>query len=228
MAELKKFLFDNFVVGGCDTKLPEPLPDIVDEQGNEVEDFVIPPTEEIQPIEPSEPMFKQEEVDKMVADASQDAYERGYKSAQADIAAEANNLMNEISQKLTVLLANSVEKEKIREQETVGVIKQALHTLVPNLLEENAIALVDKFLQDNFNNFKYNEKLSFYINPDIISYIQDSIVKLANSNDFEGKISIHKDSSLERCACRIEWENGGVEYSPNTQLEQIGQMLDKQ
>ena len=95
-------------------------------------------------------------------------------------------------------------------------------------MEENAVALVDKFLQDNFNNFKYNEKLSFYINPDIISYIQDSIVKLANSNDFEGKISIHKDSSLERCACRVEWENGGVEYSPDKQLEQIGQMLDKQ
>lgn len=226
MAELKKFLFDNFVVGGCDTKLPEPLPDIVDETGEDIEDFASFSISQV--IEPEEPMFKQAEVDVKVMEASQDGYEKGYKKAQEDIATEANVLMNDISQKLTVLLANSAERERVREQETVHVIKQALNVLVPNLLEENAVALVDKFLQDNFNNFKYNEKLSFYINPDIISYIQDSIVKLANSNDFEGKISIHKDSSLERCACRIAWENGGVEYSPDKQLEQIGQMLDKQ
>ena len=70
--------------------------------------------------------------------------------------------------------------------------------------------------------------MSFYINPDIISYVQESIIKLANSNDFEGKIAIHKDSVLERCSCRVEWDNGGVEYTPCQQLEQVEQMLDKQ
>lgn len=228
MAELKKFLFDNFIVGGCDTKLPEPLPDIVPEEPAEVEEpevFTEQPEPEPEPVEPS---FSQEEVDAKTAAAEREGYERGLQSARNEIAAEANVLLNDISQKLTVLLAQSEAREKEREKEAVQTVRQALMTLVPTLLEENAAVLVDKFLQDNFNNFKHNEKLSFYINPDIISYVQDSIVKLANSNDFEGKISIHKDGGLERCACRVEWDNGGVEYAPGEQLSQIGQMLDRQ
>lgn len=226
MAELKKFLFDNFVIGGCDTKLPEPLPDIVEE-----EPAAPVPEPEPQPLaapEPAAPTFSQEEVDAKVTAAAQDGYEKGYNSARQDIAAEANTLLADISQKLTVLLAQADESDKTREHEAVQILKQALTTLVPSLLEENAAALVDKFLQDNFNNFKHNEKLSFYINPDIISYVQESIIKLANSNDFEGKIAIHKDSGLERCSCRVEWDNGGVEYAPGQQLEQVEQMLDKQ
>lgn len=226
MAELKKFLFDNFIVGGCDTKLPEPLPDIVDEEKTEPDkpDMSISMPEP----EPVEPSFTQEELDARTVVAEQNGYERGMEDARREIAAETNVLLNDISQKLTVLLAQAGEREKMRDKEAVQTVRQALETLVPTLLAENAEALVDKFLQDNFNNFKHNEKLSFYINPDIISYVQDSIVKLANSNDFEGKISIHKDGSLERCACRVEWDNGGVEYAPGEQLVQIGQMLDRQ
>ena len=225
MAELKKFLFDNFVVGGCDTKLPEPLPDIVEEEPETAEEQT--PQVEVVP-EPVVPTFSQEELDAKVSAAAQDGYEKGYNSARQDIAAETNSLLADISQKLTVLLAHTDESDKTREHEAVQILKQALTTLVPSLLEENAAALVDKFLQDNFNNFKHNAKLSFYINPDIISYVQESIIKLANSNDFEGKIAIHKDSGLERCSCRVEWDNGGVEYIPSQQLEQVEQMLDKQ
>ena len=32
MAEVKKFLFDNFVVGRGDTKIPEPIPEVPEEQ----------------------------------------------------------------------------------------------------------------------------------------------------------------------------------------------------
>lgn len=48
--------------------------------------------------------------------------------------------------------------------------------------------------------------MSFYIHPDIISYAQETIAKLANSYDFEGKIALHKDASLGKADCRIEWE----------------------
>ena len=227
MAELKKFLFDNFIIGGRETKQPEPEVEIVEEEN-------LPPVEEVEEVEtveeniPQEETFSQEDLELKATEADRAGYERGYEAARQEQIEENNRLLNDISQKLTVLLAQCEDTGKQYEQEAAKVLKQALQTLVPPLLEENAIAMVTKFLQDNFNNFKQNEKLSFYIHPDIISYIQDSIIKLAISNDFEGKIAIHKDSSLDKSSCRVEWDNGGVEYTPSGQLEQVEQMLEKQ
>lgn len=230
MAELKKFLFDNFVIGGSATKLLEPLPEIVDEnqQPVPIEEVLVMPEADHQEMDHFAETYTQEDLKKYTAEAEKAGYDKGYEAARQEQDNQTNTLLTDISQKLTVLLAGSAEEEKIREQETADLIKQALQTLIPSLLEEKAVELVDNFLKNNFNNFKHNEKLSFYIHPDIISYVQESIVKLANSYDFEGKIAIHKDSSLEKSSCRIEWDNGGVEYAPEQQLVQIENMLDKQ
>ncbi len=232
MAELKKFQFDNFIVGGKNKSKNAPsdeevidseiLPKIpVDNESVEIED--------IQTDEPVvEETFSRDELEAKTAIAEQQGYERGYQTASEEQIAENNHLLTDISQKLTVLLAQNEEENKITENEATEVIKQALKAIVPTLLDDNALELVNKFLKDNFNNFKHNEKLSFYIHPDIISYVQESIVKLANTNDFEGKIAIHKDNNLAKSSCRVEWDNGGVEYAPQEQLAEVEQMLDKQ
>ena len=93
-------------------------------------------------------------------------------------------------------------------------------------MEQQAAELVSGFIADNFNNFKDEAKLSFYIHPDIISYAQEKIASLANSYDFEGKIALHKDSSLAKNDCRIEWENGGVELNGADQLAKVTALLD--
>ena len=70
--------------------------------------------------------------------------------------------------------------------------------------------------------------MSFYFNPETIKDIQETIGKLANSNDFEGKISLHKDSSLGMADCRIEWENGGVELNNDKTLEKLDNLLNNE
>ncbi len=233
MAELKKFLFDNFIVGGKDKVKKSPTEaEIVDSEilpKIPVENEYVPVEEVQQEEEPViEETFSKTELEAKTAIAEQQGYERGYKQASEEQIAENNRLLADISQKLTVLLVQNEETNKVTEDEAANVIKEGLKAIVPTLLDENALDLVNKFLKDNFNNFKHNEKLSFYIHPDIISYIQESIVKLANTNDFEGKIAIHKDGNLSKSSCRVEWDNGGVEYAPQGQLEEVEQMLDKQ
>ncbi len=233
MSELKKFLFDNFVIGGKEKK-PQPEETVIAEETVESQPIEEPINEEDEEYTSqdsslfAEETYTRSEVEIKEQKAEQTGYEKGYTAAQQEQLAENNKLLTDISQKLTILLAQTGNEEKIKEEDAVKLLKQGIMTLVPILQEENATSLVSKFLEDNFNNFKYNEKLSFYIHPDIISYVQETIVKLAKMNDFEGKIAIHKDDNLERSACRVEWDNGGVEYKPKEQLLQVDEMLDKQ
>ena len=240
MAQLKKFLFDNFII---ETKPEADVPaDDSEEllcaaeelnveteaqpepQKTEFEEKIV----EYEPVEeePAEKSYLQSEVDEMLNAARQEGCEQGMRSSQQGLEAETNTLLADISQKLTVLLSDAGECRKEVENQALEMVKAVVAKLVPTLMEQQAAELVSGFIADNFNNFKDEAKLSFYIHPDIISYAQEKIASLANSYDFEGKIALHKDSSLAKNDCRIEWENGGVELNGADQLAKVTALLD--
>lgn len=233
MVELKKFLFDNFVIEDkkkikSEPEEPkEPEEEILPEQEVEVEPIVVEPEPVVEEVEPEPEVitFSEEEVAEKVKEAEKEAYERGLKAAQESIEQSQKELLESINNKLIALIANSIKAEETAEQEAFALARAVVDKLVPGLNEEHAAEIVNKFIADNFNSFKNEAKLSFYIHPDIISYAQETIAKLANSYDFEGKIALHKDASLERADCRVEWENGGVERNSAELGERVKNLL---
>ena len=235
MAELKKFLFDNFVIEDKKTKsepekkaqeaeailLSEPEPEPIAEPVMTEPEPVVAVAEP----EPEVIMFSEEEVAEKVKEAEQEAYNKGLKAAQESIEQTQKELLESINNKLIALIANAVKAEENAEHEAFVLARAVVDKLVPGLNEEHAAEIVNKFIADNFNSFKNESKLSFYIHPDIISYAQETIAKLANSYDFEGKIALHKDASLEKADCRIEWENGGVERNSAELGERVKNLL---
>lgn len=230
MAELKKFLFDNFVIEDkkkIKSKLEEPEEAVLPEQEVELEPIVVEPEPVVEEVEPEPEVitFSEEEVAEKVKEAEKKAYERGLKAAQESIEQSQKELLESINNKLIALIANTMKAEETAEQEAFVLARAVVDKLVPGLNEEHAAEIVNKFIADNFNSFKNESKLSFYIHPDIISYAQETIAKLANSYDFEGKIALHKDASLEKADCRIEWENGGVERNSAELGERVKNLL---
>lgn len=233
MVELKKFLFDNFVIEDkkkikSEPEEPkEPEEEILPEQEVEVEPIVVEPEPVVEEVEPEPEVitFSEEEVAEKVKEAEKEAYERGLKAAQESIEQSQKELLESINNKLIALIANTIKAEETAEQEAFVLARAVVDKLVPGLNEEHAAEIVNKFIADNFNSFKNESKLSFYIHPYIISYAQETIAKLANSYDFEGKIALHKDASLEKADCRIEWENGGVERNSAELGERVKNLL---
>lgn len=251
MAQLKKFMFDNFVIEtrpeADEHELPvdgetaaepvlstEPNESILAESPAEtVEKEKSEPELETEnfipdPFPQAEKVYTQSEVDEMMSTARQEGYEQGLRGSQSSIEAETNTLLTEVNRKLETLLSETDNIRNEIENQALEMVKTAVLRLVPTLMEHEASELVSKFIADNFNNFKDEAKLSFYIHPDIISYAQQKIAALANSYDFEGKIALHKDASLAKNDCRIEWENGGVELKGADQLAKVADLLDAQ
>ncbi len=232
MAELRKFLFDNFVIedkkkNKLDLIEPEPVEEpILEEEPEQVKIEPEPePVIEDKEPEPEVVTFSEEEVAEKVKEAQQQGYENGIKAAQDSIEQETKALLESINTKLIAIIANTVKAEETAEKEVFALARAVIDKLVPGLNDKYAAEIVSKFIADNFNSFKKEAKLSFYIHPDIISYAQETIAKLANSHDFEGKIALHKDASLDKADCRVEWENGGVERNSEKLGEKIKDLL---
>lgn len=236
MAEFKKFMFDNFIVEDTEKKIEEdiievvemPVPENVPEQKTEVEDVQDVVYEEVIEPEP-EPVktYTEEELAEQVRIAEQNGYEKGFKSSQCDIDAASVNVLNEINNRLLQLITDEQKQNSEMEKQSLDLVLSIVRKLVPSLLADEAKNIVNKFIADNFNNFKNEAKLSFYIHPDIISCVQKNIANLANRHDFEGKIALHKDNNLGISDCRIEWENGGVERNAGHLVGKIETMLEE-
>lgn len=236
MAEFKKFMFDNFIVEEPEEKVEEeavevvetPVPEIVPEPEPEVEDVQEAAYEEVVEPEP-EPVktYTEEELAEQIRIAEQNGYEKGFKSSQCSMDAASANVLNEINSRLLQLVTDEQKQNSEMEKQSLDLVLSIVRKLVPSLLSDEAKNIVNKFIADNFNNFKNESKLSFYIHPDIISCVQENIAKLANRHDFEGKIALHKDNSLGISDCRIEWENGGVERNAGHLADKIEAMLEE-
>lgn len=219
MSEIKKYLFDNFVVEDDKKKEPE-------EVDVEVVEEPDPEPEEVKQEEVPVITYTEEEVEEKLQQTKTEAYQKGVISAQEGIEAVNANLLNDINNKLENLFKDNCALRTELEKQFAEMGKLLIQKVIPPLEDEYAEKIISDFIKDNFNNIKDESKLSFFLNPEAIAYAQDVIGKLASAADFEGKISLHKDDSLAKSDVRIEWENGGVECNSKNLINKVTSLLD--
>lgn len=233
MSNYQKFMFDNFVIADED----EPDEEVVELKNDEVDVIrVEAPEEENEPIidipvEPAAPEVKtytQEELDAAVLQAEQAGYEKGYNARDCGLDKEITTLLGNVESKLLDIIVNAGTVEEKLEKQFKEFNILVLQKLIPGLQKEQGVAIINKFIEDNFANFRFEPKLSFYLNSEVIGQVQEKIAQMAHIHDFEGKIALHKDDNLGISDCRIEWENGGVEHLSNKLLEKVENLLEEE
>ena len=244
MAEYQKYMFDNFVVSNFAKREEENVPSFSESEETEdvlpeetLDDVVEETTksEEVVPQEPvvetakiinTEPTYSKEELDAAVKLAEEKAYEKGISEAMNEEAKKQDLLLEDISNRLKEIFANIDKKAMEMENSSLHFAVELLRKLLPTLEQEQAEAEVKNFMARNFANFAAQETLSFAFNPETISLVSDSIGRLAEQNDFEGKIAVHKDASLGPSDCRIEWKSGGVERKVSASLDKVEDLIE--
>lgn len=245
MAQYQKYMFDNFVISCNDEEcVAEPL-DIEEEteetlaeeeikqerqEAEEVESReekeVLAKKEEEQE-KPKEPSYSQSELDSAVKSAEEKGYEKGFSSATTELQKAAAMALEEINNRLVALLSGEAENRREAEASALKFAVELVRKLLPNLEVGVAKQEVEAFLSDNFSKFRGEKNLSFSFHPDMAAEIAPQLSKLAEKNDFEGKISVHKDINMGLSDCRVEWRNGGVERNTEEVLEKVENILNQ-
>lgn len=169
-------------------------------------------------------VFIVSEFNQKIEDAGKEGYQRGLLDAKQTIENENKNLLENISSKIGDLISKIDVFEDEVKKSYLDLMKEGLQKLVPGLLEEKAEEVVANFVKENFENIKNEEKLVFYVNSKMIGKIQEVVSELARSNDFEGKVAIHKDDNLAISDCVIKWNKGGVERKNKAIIDKIETM----
>lgn len=250
MAEYQKYMFDNFIIENDrkETAVSADDVDVVSEDAglaaaateetaaeiSAAEEIEAepqpkpqaqpePPAEEVKITEPS---YSKEELETAVKLAEEAAYEKGKNAAADGELSKQNILLEEIKNQLSAVFSAQDARLAEIEKSALTFAVSLVRKLLPTLEEERAAAEVKNFMAENFANFAGQDTLSFAFNPETVSLVADSIGRLAEQNDFEGKIAVHKDGSLGPSDCRIEWKNGGVERKVSKILDKVDTLIN--
>ncbi len=236
-------MFDNFVVSSEPPSTEETLTvsqdvdtsaDNLPEEVLTTDQAVVEP-EAVIPVAVEEPIkapveqelsYSKEELDAAVKMAEEKAYEQGRTEAIGEEDKKRDLLLEDISRQLTDIFAGLDKKATEVENSALQFAIELVRKILPTLEKERAEVEVKNFMAQNFANFAGQETLSFAFNPATVTLVADSIGKLAEQNDFEGKIAVHKDDTLGPSDCRIEWKNGGVERNVSETLNKVKELLD--
>ncbi len=171
-------------------------------------------------------VYTEEEFQEAMVKAEEVAYNRGLEEAKNSSLEKQNILLEDIKNQLMTIFTSLDDKKTDMEKDTLNFSVNLVRKILPTLEKERAEKEVKNFLAENFANFSSQEALSFSFNPDTISKVADSIGRLAEQNDFEGKISVHKDVSLGPSDCRVEWKSGGVERKSSNVLDKVTNLIN--
>lgn len=250
MAEYRKYMFDNFVIDDSVKKeaaLPvedniiteeEALPPVIEDktdtavlepENENINELSLQQDREPAPVEepePKEPSYSREELAAAVKAAEEAAYEKAQNTVIVNETQKQTMLFEDIKNKLSEIFSGLDARSADMEKAALNFAVAAVHKVLPTLEEKQAEAEVKNFLAENFTNFAAQETLSFSFNPDMVSRVADSIGRLAEQNDFEGKIAVHKDPGLGLSDCRVEWKNGGVERNTKKLLNKVDMLIN--
>ena len=210
--------------------------EILDEQEIQIhEDFVqheevssdFQPYNYVKEVEPVENLitYTEEEMKEALAQAKEVAYNKGVEDTKSSMEEKQNVLLEDIKNQLMTIFASLDEKKSDLERSALNFAVSLVEKIFPTIEREMAEKEVKNFLAENFANFSSQESLSFSFNPDMLSCVSDSIRRLAEQNDFEGKISVHKDISLALSDCRVEWKSGGVERKTSSVIDKVKNLI---
>ena len=256
MGGYTKFMFDNFVLDDEANKSPEataaspsdeweaPASQDAEEDGFTAESQTAEPVApdlsdtasepeakpldepETEPEEPEVITFNEDEVAQKVQAAESQAYQKGFSEGKQTEEAASGHLLQKIETTLEALFSQQEEMRRTMSEDFRKLALSIVTKLVPTLQNEQAEAVIKKFLEDNFKNFSQEAKLSFYFNSAVIAQAQQILAELARKYDFEGKITLHKDNSLGQSDCRVEWDNGGVERNSSALQSEVKELLE--
>ncbi|MBE6467624.1 MAG: hypothetical protein E7004_03430 [Alphaproteobacteria bacterium] len=214
--------------------IEEVVEEVIEEKIEEVAEI-----ETQQPIiEPSSYNFAEEKIDENMAvyteeeyqqaieEASKNAYDKAMEDAKNSSFEQQNILLENIKNQLMTIYSTLDEKQTTLEASALNFSIEMVRKILPTLEKERAEKEVKNFLAENFANFSNQDTLSFSFNPEIISSVADSISRLAEQNDFAGKISVHKDISLGLSDCRVEWKSGGVERKTSDLINKVENLVN--
>ena len=173
------------------------------------------------------PTFSEEEVEI----ARQQGYEKGKEEGLAATTEILTKQINETLLKIDKKLLAAFQTQDSFNQD----LSRAAHSLaisvckkmMPAMAKQHSFDEVERVIEEVFVKAIEEPRITLSVHLDLVEAVELRISELTKEKEFEGRVFVRADETMEASDCRVDWVNGGSERSTTELWANITSILDR-
>ena len=176
---------------------------------------------------PPEPTFSKAEL----AAARAEGFKEGQEAGRAESNASVENAAAVALGRIAELLAGlgpvcQAGLDRCR-HETVGIARAVARRTVERSAQETALQVIENVLGDVLGRVIDEPRVVIRVHNDLLDPLQQRMSHVTGKCGFPGSVILIAEPDLQRPDCRIEWADGGAEFSNEAILAEIDTLIDR-
>lgn len=192
----------------------------------DINNFDLPPEdenviEEEIPYVPPPPVFSEDEMEAAKAIAHSQGVNEGRFEEKQRREEEVANTLNNIALNFSSLFAAEIYREKQYEEESLRLALELIDTLAPSLQNRLGKESLKIALKDVLKRQSEQSEIRVEVDPESAADIDKYIDTIWTDKSTAPRYRVVANSDLEKGACEIYWEDGGMIRSPKKTAQDI-------
>jgi flagellar assembly protein FliH len=180
-----------------------------------------------QEVTPPEPTFSAAELEAARTEGFNDGHQAGLSESTSTLESAATQAMSDIALQLASLgPACQTGIDQCR-HETIGIAHAVTRRMVEISAQETALQVIESVLSDMLARVIDEPRVVIRVNNDLLDTLQQRISSVTDKCGFPGSVILLSDPDVQLPDCRIEWADGGAEYSSEAILTEIDATLER-
>jgi len=176
---------------------------------------------------PPEPTFSAEQVAAARAEGFDDGHKAGLAESASSLESAATQALDNIAGQLASLGPICQAGLDLCRRDAIAIAQAVARRTVEASAQETALRTIETVLADTLARLIDEPRVVIRVHNDILDPLQLRLSSVTEKCGFPGSIILLAEPGLEIPDCRIEWADGGAEYSSHAMLSEIDTLIER-
>lgn len=174
---------------------------------------------------PPPPTFSESDMQAARAEAEQRGFAAGQKAAEEQQQAQILALVTRLTAAIEGLVQNANMQQTGQQTDISDVALTIARKLLPEFLAEQALGHISAMLQQVCRDMTQEPRLVVRVPDSLLDPLQQQLAAITQASAYAGKVVLLADAELSAADCKIEWADGGIEFSSAALWQKIDEAV---
>lgn len=176
---------------------------------------------------PPAPTFTAEDLAAARAEGFTEGHQAGLADGSTALESTATQALNSLAAQLTALGPLCQEGLERCRHDAVGIARAVTRRTVEVFVQDSALKVIEQVLCETLSRVIDEPRVVIRVHNDLHDTVQQRLSSVTDQCGFPGSIILLGEPDLQLPDCRIEWADGGADYSYDAILTEIDDLIER-
>ncbi len=174
---------------------------------------------------PPPPTFSEAELQAARTEAEQHGFAAGQLAAQEQQQAQILALVTRLTAAIEGLVQHAKAQQTTQQTDVSDIALTIARKLLPEYLAEQALGHIGALLGQVCRDMIQEPRLVVRVPDGLLDPLQQQLSSITQASAYAGKVVLLADAALPPTDCKIEWADGGIEFSSTSLWQKIDEAV---